>query len=142
MSSSFLSLLDQNRPQTVFLPAVTFGYIYANYGSFPTCSWIVGFLPSVGGSRITFLWLAVGSTVLAAYMYGTRTSPEQPREVRDLGSVAAVTSIMQFLLLGWSFLELIVRTCSRDIIVFGLFLLYLALIVITVTENFGDKPLT
>ena len=136
MSSSFLTLLDQNRPQTVFLPPVAFGYIYANYGSFVMCPRVVNVLPSFGGSRLVFLWLAVGSTVLAAFMYGARREPEPPSDLGDVLSVAVLASILQFTFLAWSFVELGARVCSHDIIVFGLFLLYVALVVIRVTETY------
>jgi len=134
MSSSFLTLLDQNRSQTVFLPTVVFGYIYVKFGSFTVCSSIVNALPSFGGSRLTFLWLAVGSTVLAAIMYGARTELESPDAVGDLRSGTVLASVVQFTLLAWSFVELGIRACSRDIIIIGLFLLYVALIVIRLTE--------
>jgi len=134
MSSSFLTLLDQNRSQTVFLPPVVFGYIYVKLGSFTVCSSMVNVLPSFGGSRLTFLWLAVGSTVLAAVMYGARTELESPDAVGDLRPGAVLTSLVQFTLLAWSFLELGIRVCSQDIIIIGLFLLYVALIVIRLTE--------
>jgi hypothetical protein len=134
MSSSFLTLLDQNRSQTAFLPAVVFGYIYVKFGSFTVCSNIVNALPSLGGSRLTFLGLAMGSTVLAAVMYGARTEPESPDVVGDLWSWAVLASVVQFTFLAWSFVELGIRACSQDIIIIGLFLLYVALIVIRVTE--------
>ena len=134
MSSSFLTLLDQNRSQTVFLPTVVFGYIYVKFGSFTMCSSIVNSLPSFGGSRLIFLGLAVGSTVLAAVIYGARTELESPDTVGDLWSGAVLASVIQFTLLAWSFVELGIRVCSRDIIIISLFLLYVALMVIRLTE--------
>lgn len=136
MSSSFLTLLDQNRSQTVFLPTVVFGYIYANFGSFMICPNIVNLLPSFGGSRLTFLWMAIGSTVLAAVMYGARAELESPDAVGNLRSWVVLASVVQFTLLAWSFMELGIRVCSQDIIIIGLFLLYVALIVIRATEVF------
>jgi len=134
MSSSFLTLLDQNRSQTVFLPAVAFGYIYTKFSSFTVCTGLVDVLPSFGGSRLIFLWLAVGSTVLAAFMYGSRAEPEPPSDIGDLRSMAVLASVAQFTLLTWSFVELGIRVCSHDIVIIGLFLLYVALVVIRATE--------
>lgn len=134
MAKGFLDLL-QNRSEAVFLPVVSFGYIYAKHESLTTCAAVTESLPSLGYSPSVFLWVALGSTILASFMYGAGENPDKPTELRDLLSLPMLASGLHILLMVFSFVELIARVCSGDLIILGLAFLYIALAVIQVTEQ-------
>lgn len=134
MAEGLLDLL-QNRSEAVFLPVVSFGYIYAKHESLTTCTAVTELFPSLGYSPTAFLWLALGSTILASFMYGAGGNPDKPTELRDLLSLPMFASGLHILLMAISFVELISRVCSGDLIVLGLAFLYVALAVIQVTEQ-------
>lgn len=134
MADGFLSLLDQKRSETVFLPAVSFGYIYAEYNALVVCPSLAAVLPSFGWQQISFLAFAAGSTVLAAYMYA-RPEPDQPSTLADIVSITTVVTALHLFLLAASFGELLVRVCSGNTVIVGLVLLYSALLIIRITEK-------
>lgn len=101
MSAGFLRLLD-NTEETVFLPAGTFGYLYAKYQALSVCPSLSPIVPSLGLPRIA-LFIAAGSAILAAFMY-TRLRTGVPTEPKNIRSTIAFTSVLQLLLLIWSFL--------------------------------------
>jgi|AntDeeMinimDraft_4_1070355.scaffolds.fasta_scaffold04497_3 hypothetical protein len=134
MAKGLLDLL-QNRSEAVFLPVISFGYIYSKHKSLTTCGTVTETLPSLGYSSNVFLWLALGSTILASFMYGAGGNPDKPTEPRDLLSLPMFASVLHILLMVLSFVELIARVCSGDLLILGLAFLYIALAVIQVTEQ-------
>jgi len=134
MAKGILDLL-QNRAEAVFLPVISFGYIYAKYDSLTTCSSITTQLPSIGLPPITFLWLALIGTVIASYMYGVNENPSIPQELEDVLNLPTFASVIQIVLMIVSFVELLERVCSGNVIVLGLTFLYLSLVIIRVTER-------
>lgn len=134
MAKGLLDLL-QNRSEAVFLPVISFGYIYAKHESLTMCTAVTEILPSFGYSSTIFLWLALGSTILASFMYGVGGNPDKPTELRDLLSLPMFASGLHILLMIFSFVELIARVCSGDLIILGLAFLYIALAIIQLTEQ-------
>ena len=134
MAKGILDLL-QNRAEAVFLPVISFGYIYSEYDSLATCESITILLPATGLPPITFLWLALIGTIIASYMYGLNENPNIPQGVEDVLGLSTFVSVIQISLMIISFVELSERVCSGDIIVLGLTCLYLSLVIIRITEK-------
>lgn len=134
MANGFLSFL-QNRPEAIFLPVVSFGYIYTMYDSLSRCLIFIDFLPTLGFPPYVFLCLAIAATVVSSFMYGAKGKPDKPSEPGDILSLPIFASILHILLMAFSFVELVIRVCSNDTIIVGLTLLYVAFMIIGVTEK-------
>lgn len=134
MANGFLDFL-QNRPEAVFLPVVSFGYPYTEYDSLSKCLIATELLPTLELSPYVFLYLAIVGTVVSSFMYRAKGEPDKPSEPGDIVSIPILTSFIHPLLMVLSFVELAIRVCSNDTIVVGLTLLYVALLIIGVTEK-------
>lgn len=134
MPTRFLGLL-QDPAEAVFLPAVSFGYLYTKHDSLRTCSTITEFLPSFEFLPALFWGLALVSTILASFMYGAGGEPDKPTNPRDIHSLPIFASLIHILLMVFSFIELMSRVCSGDLLVVSLSLLYVALPIVQITEE-------
>jgi hypothetical protein len=140
MLSGIISLFDENRSETVFLPTVVFGYIYVKKHSLSTCSNIIDFIPSIVSFNSIFLFAAIFSSIIASAVYGTRTNIDGSSSQSNGISMIKIVFSIQLSLLIISFIELFARLCSKDIIILSLFLFYLSLFVITMTNMWvGDS---
>jgi len=134
MSTSALGFLDENRSESVFLPTLVFGYVSTLSEPATRCFGFADPLYSLSGSSEIYLLMAVGSTILSAIMYAGRDSIIRPTKLSDIVSPFAVATLIHFLLLGISFVELILRACSNDLIIVSLLLIYVALFTMRGTE--------
>jgi hypothetical protein len=66
MFPNSLTFIGENRRETVFLPAVSFAYLYVEHA---TASFFLRQCPAIGGGATDFLWLAGVSAVIACLHY-------------------------------------------------------------------------
>ena len=132
MLQSLLSLVGQNRSETVFLNALTFGYIYAKAGELIVCSPFTE-IPGLGLPRATFLLLAVLSLLPSSYIY-THDQPDLPENFDEIPWLAFVVAICHLLFFAVCFVELLLRVCTDDLVVVGLFLAYPSIFLVSYWE--------
>ncbi|WP_254534063.1 hypothetical protein [Natrinema gelatinilyticum] len=125
---------EKERDVTLFLPAAIFGYIYSEYSAVPPCPWVADNIGTLDAPVPVFMGLAVFSAALAAVLYSIPEKTFAAAKSKG-GAAVAVAWIVHSLLLGISFLELAVRVCSQDIILVGIFLLYVVLGVSTAVDR-------
>lgn len=127
-----LTFLGENRRETVFLPSVSFAYLYAEH---TMSSALLRHCPVIGGGTTDFLWLAGVSAVVACLHYaladiGAGNVPDE-----FLYLVVIVQSV--FLLI--SLVELFVFVEPGDIVIVSLFLLTFIIVMLTVCEQIVIK---
>lgn len=126
MISNALDLISENRSKTVFLPPISFGYLYAEYGT----SFLGRFLPFLENGMV-LLGLAVLSGIFACFYY-TLTDIRPSNPPIWLLYLVLVISLL-FLLV--SLIELFFRVGEEDIVVVGLFLFNIMLFALSASEH-------
>lgn len=127
-----LTFLGENRRETVFLPSVSFAYLYVEH---TTSSALLRHCPVIGGGETDFLWLAGVSAVIACFHYA----------LADIGTgdvpngFLYLVVVVQSMFLFMSLVELFVLVEPGDIVIVGLFLLTFIIITLTMCEQIVIK---
>lgn len=129
MLQSFFSLVGQNKSEAVFLNAVALGYIYAEADHLILCS-VATKIPDLGLPRATFLLLAVLSLLPSSYIY-THNRPNRPENAEDMPWSALAAAVFHLTFIVVCFVELLIRVCTDDLVVIGLFLAYPTILLIS-----------
>lgn len=132
MASVLPSLLSDRRTATMFLPAVSFGYLYSSYQTLSICIDL-----GLNWSPVTLLVASLVSTVTGAILYGSRLN-------RDVifNNDSWWANGLQMANLGLTLVSLVVLLlylCSGDLVVVLLSILAIALLIITTTEQIIEQ---
>ena len=136
MSSALLSLLDRDRPATVFLPPISFGIMYGRYDQLSICENIPSFIPTLGFPRWFFLLMALFSSIVAAVLFAMREeiAKSQSDSQYSAPPLVGLFSALDPIMLLISFSEVALRICNAEVLLVVIFLAHWVLMIMTVTE--------
>jgi len=118
----------------MYLPAVSFGYIYSKYTDLEVC-FSGSLIPSLGLPQICFLAISILCVIAASILYGSR---HKFRNIDssdiDSGFYGFLAAIVIFLTAVSSF-ELGIRACNDDLALLLLLLLHISIPIVALTEK-------
>lgn len=140
MIAQLFGIVGRFREESVFLPILSFGYIYAESDQLAPCSVVPPDLIELGLHSSIYLLFSFLSIIAGTYMYTARNR-FVPSTLKEIFSIKVMLPILFLLLFLLSFVEVALRVCSRDIVIVGLCLTFSTLIAITGWEstNFASE---